>query len=137
MMFEKNSVPLFAFNNPYGACKKCEGFGITLGLDKNKIIKNKELSLYGGVVSCWSGLKLSKWKERFIQNSIEFNFPIHKPYIELSEEELDILWNGKGKCKGIYQFFAKLDSEKHKIQSRVISKDTEVKQNVMNAMDLD
>ena len=121
MIFEKNSVPLFAFNNPYGACKKCEGFGITLGLDKNKIIKNKELSLYGGVVSCWSGLKLSKWKERFIQNSIEFNFPIHKPYIELSEEELDILWNGKGKCKGIYQFFAKLDSEKHKIQSRVIS----------------
>ena len=121
IMFEKNSTPLFAFNNPYGACKKCEGFGITLGLDRNKIIKNKELSLYEGVVSCWSGLKLSKWKERFIQNSIEFNFPIHKPYIELSNEELDILWNGKGKCKGIYQFFAKLDSEKHKIQSRVIS----------------
>ena len=121
MMFEKNSVPLFAFNNPYGACKKCEGFGMTIGIDKNKIIKNKELSLYEGVVSCWSGLKLSKWKERFIENSSEFNFPIHKPYFELSEEEIDILWNGKGKCKGIYQFFTKLDSEKHKIQSRVIS----------------
>ena len=121
VVFEKNSVPLFAFNNPYGACPKCEGFGITLGIDKNKVIRDKEQSIYGGVVSCWSGLKLSKWKDKFILNSAEYNFPIHKKYQDLSKEERDLLWNGKGKCKGIFQFFNKLDGEKHKIQSRVIS----------------
>ncbi len=119
--FEKNSVHLFAFNNPYGACKKCEGFGVTLGIDKNKVIKDKDQSVYGGVVSCWSGIKLVKWKENFILNSVEYDFPIHKSYKNLSKSEIDLLWNGKGKCKGIFQFFAKLDSEKHKIQSRVIS----------------
>jgi len=119
--FEKNSVHLFAFNNPYGACKKCEGFGVTLGIDKNKVIKDKDQSVYGGVVSCWSGIKLVKWKEKFILNSVEYDFPIHKSYKNLSKSEIDLLWNGKGKCKGIFQFFAKLDSEKHKIQSRVIS----------------
>ena len=119
--FEKNSVHLFAFNNPYGACKKCEGFGITLGIDKNKVIKDKDQSVYGGVVSCWSGIKLVKWKEKFILNAAEYDFPIHKSYKDLSKSEIDLLWNGKGKCKGIFQFFTKLDSEKHKIQSRVIS----------------
>ena len=119
--FEKNSVHLFAFNNPYGACKKCEGFGITLGIDKNKVIKDKDQSVYGGVVSCWSGIKLVKWKEKFIVNAAEYDFPIHKSYKDLSKSEIDLLWNGKGKCKGIFQFFTKLDSEKHKIQSRVIS----------------
>lgn len=119
--FRKNSVHLFAFNNPYGSCEKCEGFGVTLGIDENKVIKDKDLSLYEGVVSCWSGIKLVKWKERFILNSEEYNFPIHKPYKNLSTKEKDLLWHGKGKCKGIFQFFSKLDSEKHKIQSRVIS----------------
>ncbi len=119
--FEKNSVHLFAFNNPYGACKKCEGFGITLGIDKNKVIQDKDQSVYGGVVSCWSGIKLVKWKEKFILNAAEYDFPIHKSYKDLSKSEIDLLWNGKGKCKGIFQFFTKLDSEKHKIQSRVIS----------------
>ena len=93
-----------------------------IGLDKNKIIKNKELSIYEGAVSCWSGIKLSKWKERFIYNSSEYNFPIHKKYNELSEDELNILWNGRGKCKGIFQFFDKLDSKKHKIQNRVLTR---------------
>jgi excinuclease ABC subunit A len=68
-----------------------------------------------------SGIKLVKWKEKFILNSVEYDFPIHKSYKNLSKSEIDLLWNGKGKCKGIFQFFAKLDSEKHKIQSRVIS----------------
>ena len=119
--FEKNSVPLFAFNNPYGACPTCQGFGIIFGIDKKKIIKDKKKSVYDGVVSCWSGIKLSKWKDRFIINSSDYGFPIHKSYDDLSTEELDLLWNGKGKCRGIYTFFRKLDSEKHKIQSRVIS----------------
>ena len=118
--FEKNSIHLFAFNNPYGACSKCEGFGSIIGLDSEKIIQNKELSIYQGVVSCWSGIKLSKWKDRFIQNSSEYEFPIHKSYEDLNKDEIELLWNGKGKCKGINQFFSKLNNERHKIQSRVI-----------------
>ena len=118
--FEKNSIHLFAFNNPYGACSKCEGFGSIIGLDSEKIIQNKELSVYQGVVSCWSGIKLSKWKDRFIQNSSEYEFPIHKSYEDLNKDEIELLWNGKGKCKGINQFFSKLNNERHKIQSRVI-----------------
>ncbi|MGY8986987.1 MAG: excinuclease ABC subunit UvrA, partial [Flavobacteriales bacterium] len=118
--FEKNTIHLFAFNNPYGACSKCEGFGSIIGLDSEKIIQNKELSVYQGVVSCWSGIKLSKWKDRFIHNSSEYEFPIHKAYEDLNKDEIELLWNGKGKCKGINQFFNKLNNERYKIQSRVI-----------------
>ncbi len=119
--FENNTPHLFSFNNPYGACKKCQGFGTILGLDKEKIIKNEKLSIYEGAISCWKGVKLSKWNDRFIKNSSKFNFPIHKPYENLNTHELEIVWNGKENCKGIYQFFQKIDSEKHKIQNRVIS----------------
>ena len=121
MIFEKTSSHLFAFNNPYGACNICQGFGTILGLDEEKIIKNKNLSIFEGAVSCWSGIKLSKWKNRFILNSEQYGFPIHKPYKNLSKSELDLLWNGHEKCKGIHDFFKKLDSKKHKIQNRVIS----------------
>jgi excinuclease ABC subunit A len=120
MQFEKPSTHLFAFNNPYGACKKCEGFGSILGIDKKKVITNENLSVYQGVVSCWSGEKLSKWKDRFIIRAAKFDFPVHRPYNELTADEKDILWNGKNKCKGIYQFFQKLESDKYKIQNRVL-----------------
>ena len=120
MQFEKPSTHLFAFNNPYGACKKCEGFGSILGIDKKKVITNENLSVYQGVVSCWSGEKLSKWKDRFIIRAAKFDFPVHRPYNELTADEKEILWNGKNKCKGIYQFFQKLESDKYKIQNRVL-----------------
>ena len=120
IQFEKPSTHLFAFNNPYGACIKCEGFGSILGIDNKKVIINRNLSVYQGVVSCWSGEKLSKWKDRFIIRAAKFNFPVHRPYNELTKEEKDILWNGKGKCKGIQQFFQKLESQKYKIQNRVL-----------------
>ena len=118
--FIKPSVKLFSFNNAYGACENCNGFGSVLGIDKRKIIKNVNLSIYDGVVSCWHGEKLSKWKDNFIKNSLEFNFPIHRQYKELNDNELDILWNGKNKCKGIYQFFNTLEKDKYKIQNRVL-----------------
>ena len=102
--FINPSPELFSFNNPYGACKKCEGYGSILGVDKKKVIKDENLSVYEGAVAPWSGLKLSKWKDRFIDKSIEFDFPIHRPYNELSEKEIDLLWNGSKKCKGINQF---------------------------------
>jgi len=120
IQFEKPSTHLFAFNNPYGACKVCEGFGSILGIDKKKVISNENLSVYQGVVGCWSGEKLSKWKDRFIIRAAKFDFPVHRPYHELTDEEKDILWNGKNKCKGIHQFFQKLESDKYKIQNRVL-----------------
>ena len=120
IQFEKPSTHLFAFNNPYGACQKCEGFGSILGIDKKKVVTNENLSVYQGVISCWGGEKLSKWKERFIIRATKFDFPVHRPYKELTETEKDILWNGKGKCKGIQQFFQKLESQKYKIQNRVL-----------------
>ncbi|MDA9808303.1 excinuclease ABC subunit UvrA [Flavobacteriales bacterium] len=120
LTFEKPSTNLFAFNNPYGACKACEGYGSILGIDKKKVITNQNLSVYQGVVACWSGEKLSKWKDRFIIRSAKFDFPVHRPYNELSVGEIDLLWNGKNKCKGINQFFDKLESDKYKIQNRVL-----------------
>ena len=120
MRFEKPSTHLFAFNNPYGACKKCEGFGSILGIDGKKVITNKNLSVYQGVVNCWSGEKLSKWKDRFIVRAAKFDFPVHRPYQELTDEEQNILWHGKDKCKGIHQFFQRLEREKYKIQNRVL-----------------
>ena len=120
IQFEKPSTHFFAFNNPYGACRKCEGFGSILGIDKKKVIINENLSVYQGAVSCWGGEKLSKWKDRFIIRAAKFDFPVHRPYNELTKEEKVILWNGKGKCKGIQQFFQKLESQKYKIQNRVL-----------------
>tara|TARA_B100000959_G_scaffold181045_1_gene189430 strand:- start:270 stop:3044 length:2775 start_codon:yes stop_codon:yes gene_type:complete len=118
--FLKPSIHLFSFNNPFGACKKCEGFGSVLGIDKNKVIPNKNLSVYEGAVICWKGEKLRKWKDRFILKASKFNFPIHRPYNKLNNKELHILWEGKEKCKGINQFFAKLESKKYRIQNRVL-----------------
>ena len=118
--FEKPSTNFFAFNNPYGACKSCEGYGSVLGIDPKKVITNHELSVYQGAVACWRGEKISIWKDRFIIRSAKYNFPVHKPYKELSEEQKHLLWNGKDKCKGINQFFSKLESDKYKIQNRVL-----------------
>jgi len=111
---------LFSFNNPYGACQKCEGYGSILGIDKEKVIKDDTISLFEGAVTPWSGLKLSRWKDKFIKNSAKFNFPIHRPYKDLSDKEKGILWNGKKKCKGINQFFDMLEVNKYKIQARVL-----------------
>ena len=118
--FEKPSVNFFSFNNPYGACKTCEGYGSILGIDEKKVILNEKLSVYEGAVACWSGEKISIWKDRFITRSVKYDFPVHKPYNALSKKEKELLWNGKNKCKGINQFFQKLDNDKYKIQNRVL-----------------
>ena len=118
--FEEPSTNLFAFNNPYGACIVCEGYGSILGVDEKKVIVDERLSVYQGVVACWNGEKIKIWKDRFITRSAKYNFPIHKPYSSLSKEEKNLLWNGKEKCKGINQFFQKLENDKYKIQNRVL-----------------
>ena len=118
--FINPTTQLFSFNNPFGACPRCEGYGSILGIDHNKVIQDEELSLFEGVVAPWSGQKLSKWKDRFIQKSSKFNFPLHRPYKDLKAEEKKILWDGKDKCKGINQFFEMLESKRYKIQARVM-----------------
>ncbi len=120
LVFEKPSDHFFSFNNPHGACKKCEGFGSVMGIDEKKVIPNESLSVYEGAVSCWKGEKLSKWKDRFIMKAHEHKFPVHRPYFELNEEEKGILWNGSKRLKGIRRFFTQLEKDNYKVQNRVL-----------------
>jgi len=119
-VFLEPSTNLFSFNNPYGACPKCEGYGDIVGIDKNLVIKNKELSVYEDAILPWKGQKLSKYKNDFIKNSHKFNFPIHKPYHELSENQKNLLFDGNEYFKGINAFFNKIESKSYKIQNRVL-----------------
>ena len=119
-VFLEPSVNLFSFNNPYGACHKCEGYGDIVGIDKNLVIKNKELSVYNDAILPWKGEKLSKYKKDFINQSHKFNFPIHKPYHELSPEQKNLLFEGNQYFKGINAFFNKIEAKSYKIQNRVL-----------------
>ena len=119
-VFLEPSINLFSFNNPYGACPKCEGYGDIVGIDKNLVIKNKELSIYDDVILPWKGQKLSKYKKDFINQSHKFNFPIHKPYHELSDDQQNLLFDGNEYFKGINQFFNKIEAKSYKIQNRVL-----------------
>ncbi|GAB4132262.1 MAG: excinuclease ABC subunit UvrA [Raineya sp.] len=118
--FEEPSISFFSFNNPYGACKKCEGFGNILGIDENLVIPNKTLSVYEDAVSPWKSEKMSEWKKQFIRRAALYDFPIHRAYKDLTEKEKDFLWQGNKKIKGINDFFAYIESEAHKIQYRVM-----------------
>ncbi len=120
MEFMEPSTHLFSFNNPVGACPKCEGFGKIIDIDENLVIPNKNLSIYEGAIACWKGEKLGKWQEHFIYNSDKFNFPIHKPYYQLSEKQKEVLWTGNKYFHGLNDFFAMLESESYKIQNRVL-----------------
>ncbi len=118
--FEIPTPQLFAFNSPYGACPKCEGYGTVLGIDENLVIPDKTLSLWENAVVCWKGPKLSEWKTYFIKTSSVFNFPIHTPICDLTEAEYDLLWNGNAQVEGIMSFFAYIERKAYKIQYRVI-----------------
>jgi excinuclease ABC subunit A len=118
--FEEPSINFFSFNNPYGACKRCEGFGNILGIDENLVIPNKTLSVYEDAVSPWKTEKMSEWKTQFVKRAALYDFPIHRAYCDLTEEEKDFLWQGNKEIKGINDFFAYIESEAHKIQYRVM-----------------
>jgi len=118
--FLEPSHQLFNYNNPYGACKTCEGYGRIIGVDPFKVIPNQSLSVYDQAVACWKGEKSSKWLSRFIDKAHEYDFPVHRPYKELSKEEIDLLWKGKGSLRGINAFFDNLESSSYKIQNRVL-----------------
>jgi excinuclease ABC subunit A len=120
LRFEEPTVHMFSFNNPMGACPQCEGYGKVIGIDEDLVIPNKNLSVYEDAVVCWKGEKMNKWKEKLIYNADKFEFPIHRPYFELTEEQRLTLWNGNRYFKGIYAFFDYLESKKYKIQYRVM-----------------
>lgn len=120
--FEEPSVNLFTFNNPYGACKMCEGFGTVIGIDPDLVVPDKNKSIYEEAVVCWKGEKMSEYKTHFINNAWKTKFPVHTPYCDLSKKELDTLWNGnesKG-VLGINDFFKMVESNQYKIQYRVM-----------------
>jgi excinuclease ABC subunit A len=118
--FEEPSVHLFSFNNPLGACPKCEGYGKVIGIDENLVVPDKNLSVYEDAIACWRGETMSAWKDELIYAAPKFNFPIHKPYGELSKDQQALLWNGNQYFKGINAFFDYLEEKKFKIQYRVM-----------------
>lgn len=118
--FIEPSVNFFTFNNPYGACGTCEGYGSTIGIDSNLVISDKTLSIFDETVAPWRGEKMREWKDHFIAIAAAHKFPIHRPYSELTEDEIDLLWNGQGQLKGINTFFEYLQSKSYKIQYRIM-----------------
>lgn len=120
ILFEEPSVNLFTFNNPFGACKKCEGFGKILGIDPDLVIPDKSLSVYEGAIAPWRSETMKKWLEPLIKHGIEFDFPIHRSFNELTKVEQELLWTGNKYFKGINKFFSFLESKMHKIQYRVM-----------------
>ncbi len=118
--FEEPVPNLFSFNNPFGACPTCEGFSQVLGVDADLVIPNKQLSLYEGAVAPWKGEKLGQWKEQFIRAAKHFNFPVHQPIIDLTEEQLEILWKGNNYANGINDFFKEVEQNLYKVQYRVL-----------------
>lgn len=118
--FEEPSIHMFNFNNPLGACPTCEGYGKTIGIDEELVVPNRSLSIYEDAVACWRGEKTGKWKTQVVLNAKNAGIEIHKPYHELTEAELDKLWNGCRDFKGINQFFQKVEKKIYKVQNRVM-----------------
>ena len=120
MKFEIPTVNFFSFNNPYGACRTCEGFGKVLGIDEDLVIPDKSLSVYEGAIAPWRSETMKSWLTPLLQHSPEFDFPIHRPFHELTALQRQLLWEGKRHFKGLNAFFKHLESKTHKIQYRVL-----------------
>ena len=120
IVFEEPSMHMFSFNNPIGACPKCEGYGKTIGIDEDLVIPNKSLSVYNEAIVCWKGEKMSEWKDQLIMNSDRFNFPIHTPYYDLNSDQKRLLWTGNQYFEGINSFFRSVEEQSYKIQYRVM-----------------
>lgn len=118
--FEEPTEHLFSFNNPLGACPVCEGYGKVMGIDENLVIPDKNLSVYDDAIVCWKGETMKTWKERLVASSHKFDFPIHKPWFMLSEEQKRLVWTGNRYFFGLNSFFEHLEEKKYKIQYRVL-----------------
>ncbi|MGY2133732.1 excinuclease ABC subunit UvrA [Hymenobacter sp. HD11105] len=120
MSFEEPSVNFFSFNNPYGACQTCEGFGSVLGIDEDLVIPDQNLTVFEGAIAPWRTDKQSEWLKPLLKNGIRFDFPIHRPYNELTEAERRLLWDGNKYFEGLDAYFRWVSTQTHKIQYRVL-----------------
>lgn len=120
IQFEEPVPNLFSFNNPYGACPVCEGFGQVLGIDPDLVIPDKRLSIFEGAIAPWRGEKMGEYKEALIRASRKFSFPVHKPVSELTDEQLQLLWEGNEHFYGLNEFFKMVEQNLYKVQYRVM-----------------
>jgi excinuclease ABC subunit A len=120
LTFVEITPQLFNYNNPYGACPTCEGYGRVLGIDPDKVIPDKTKSVYDGAVVAWRGEKFGEWLAEFLRLAHRFDFPVHTPYEQLTKEQQRLLWNGNEHFPGIRGFFEELESKTYKIQNRVM-----------------
>lgn len=118
--FLEPNVHLFSFNNPYGACPVCEGYGNIIGIDADLVVPNTSLSVFESAIYPWRGESMSWYKDEFIKHSYKFDFPIHKPYFQLSDEQKDLIWTGNQYFQGLNDFFRELEEKNYKIQNRVM-----------------
>jgi excinuclease ABC subunit A len=120
LKFEEPSPNFFSFNNPYGACKRCEGYGKVMGIDEDLVVPDKSKSVYDGAIAPWRGEKMREWLDQLVKNAIKFDFPIHRPYSQLSAEQLQLIWSGNQYFQGLDDFFKYLEEQTYKIQYRVM-----------------
>ncbi|MFG6686979.1 excinuclease ABC subunit UvrA [Mariniflexile sp. HNIBRBA6329] len=118
--FLEPNVHLFSFNNPYGACPKCEGYGDIIGIDEDLVIPNTGLSVYENAIFPWRGESMSWYRDQLVNNSHKFDFPIHKPYFQLNDAQKQLIWDGNKYFEGLNSFFAELEAKAYKIQNRVM-----------------
>jgi len=120
MTFLEPNVHLFSFNNPYGACPTCEGYGNIIGIDEDLVIPNTALSVFENAIYPWRGESMGWYRDELVNKAYKFDFPIHKPYFELSQEQKDLVWNGNQYFQGLNDFFKELEEKNYKIQNRVM-----------------
>src|SRR5690606_7337597 len=120
ILFEQPTSNFFSFNNPFGACPRCEGYGQIIGIDPDLVIPDKSKSVYDGAIAAWRGEVMGKWLKALVDNSLKFDFPIHRAYSDLTEEQKSLLWTGNKYFGGLNEFFKDLEEHTYKIQYRVL-----------------
>lgn len=120
IQFPEPNVHLFSFNNPYGACPECEGYGDVIGIDEDLVIPNSALSVYENAIFPWRGESMSWYRDQLVNAAYKFDFPIHKPWFDLTEEQRDLVWKGNAHFTGLNDFFKQLEEKSYKIQNRVM-----------------
>ncbi|GAA4341377.1 excinuclease ABC subunit UvrA [Mucilaginibacter gynuensis] len=118
--FEEPTPNFFSFNNPYGACKKCEGYGKVIGIDEDLVIPDKSKTIYEGAIAPWRGEKMREWNDALVKSALQFDFPIHRQYNQLTEKQQRLLWTGNKYFRGLDAFFKEMEEQTYKIQYRVL-----------------
>lgn len=118
--FTEPNLHMFSFNNPYGSCPTCDGFGTTIGIDMELVVPNTSLSVYENAIAPWRGTSMRQYRDQLVLNAHKFDFPVHRPYYELTAEQKELLWNGNEYFIGLKIFFSEVELQKYKIQNRVM-----------------